>query len=400
MSAPVDRPLLPSWAVVTEDSDRQAGRILREYAEDLVRQGVPLWRCSTFLLNRHPDVMVRQLIWRLGERFSSDMHRYQSINDDEYLKSPAKVVQDTRSPVRRHLHGPQALLDYHGLSGLAKDGGTDYFALPLIFSDGRCSFLSFATDLPSGFSQAHIERLEKSVAEIGPRLELASANFALESLLSVYLGPSAANRIFQNDARRGAGNVIHGALWRCDLGGSRSLADHRPAKEVLQLLDRYVEAATQAVVDSEGEVLELGEGSVLGVFPVRNSGPVDACRRALKAAERAIEELGSFAREAGIGDDRPVRIALHVGEVTYGNVGSYDRLHFAAIGAPVNELARLSRLCSTLKVPLVASRQFADHVPGELVSLGEHSLKDSAPREVLTLGDYGPAESREGKRAR
>ena len=388
MKAPVERPQLPAWAVVTEDSDRQAGRILRDFGEGLVRQGIPLWRCSTFLLNRHPDVMVRQLIWRLGEGYSSAMHRYQNLQDAEYLQSPVKIVQDTRTPVRRRLHGPEAQLDFTGLASLAKDGGTDYLALPLIFADGRCSFLSFATDLPTGFSDAHVERLKRGALEIAPRLELASANFALESLLSVYLGPSAANRVLQNDARRGVGRRIHGALWRCDLGGSRGMADTRPAQEVLTLLDRYVDIATQVVVDNDGEVLELGEGSVLGVFPVRSSGPIDASRRALKAAERGISELEALAKDAGIGDDRPIRISLHLGEVTHGNVGSSDRLHFAAIGEPVNEIARLARLCKNLSVPLLASRAFAGHLAGELVSLGEHALKDSATREVLTLERY------------
>lgn len=384
MTAPAERPLPPAWAVVTEDTDRHAARLLREFAEGLVAEGVPLWRCSTFLLNRHPDVVVRQLIWRLGEGFRSGLHRYQGTQDAEYLESPIKVVQDSREPLRRRLLGPEAELDFPGLAGLAKDGGTDYFALPLRFSDGRCSFLSFVTDLPTGFTDAHLERLTRSVQEIAPRMELASAQFALESLLSVYLGPSAANRILQGDARRGVGDVLHAALWRCELGGTRKLADTLPAAEVLARLDRYVELATDAVVAQQGEVLELGEGAVLGVFPVQGSGPVEACRRALKAAERGIAALEAMKKE--VGSDRPVRIALHLGEVTYGNVGSSDRLHFAAIGEPLNEVARMGGLCKLLGVPLLASRAFADQVGGELVSLGAHLPKDaSEPREVLTL---------------
>lgn len=384
MSPSAERPLPPAWAVVTEDTDRHAAKLLRDFAEGLVREGLPLWRCSTFLLTRHPDVVVRQLIWRLGEGARSGMHRYQGTQDAEYLESPIKVVQDSREPLRRRLHGPEAQLDFPGLAGLSRDGGTDYFALPLRFSDGRCSFLSFVTDLPSGFTEAHLARLTRSVEEIAPRLELASASFALESLLSVYLGQSAANRILQGDARRGVAKVLHGALWRCELGGSRKLADTLPASEVLSRLDRYVEVATHAVVEHQGEVLELGEGAVLGVFAVQSLGPVDACRRALLAAERGIADLEALAKEIGI--DRPIRIALHLGEVTYGNVGSSDRLHFAALGEPVNEVARLGGLCSTLGVPLLASRAFADQLGGALTSLGAHVPKEATEaHEVLTL---------------
>lgn len=389
MSASAERPLPPAWAVVTEDTDRHAAKLLRGFAEGLVREGLPLWRLSTFLLTRHPDVMVRQLIWRLGEGSQSGMHRYQGTQDAEYLESPIRVVQESRQPLRRRLFGPEAQLDFPGLAGLARDGGTDYFAVPLRFSDGRCSFLSFATDLPTGFTDAHLARLTKSAEEISLKLELASATFALESLLSVYLGPSAANRILQGDARRGVAGVLHGALWRCDLGGSRKLADTLPASEVLARLDHYVEVATHAVVAHQGEVLELGEGAVLGVFPVQGSGPLDACRRALLAAERGIAELTALAKEEG--DARPIRIALHLGEVTYGNVGSSDRLHFAALGEAVNEVARLSASCQALGVPLLASRAFAEQVAGHLISLGTHAPKEATEaHEVLTLERYKP----------
>jgi adenylate cyclase len=389
MTSPAQRPAPPAWAVVTEDTDRHAARLLRAYAEGLVAEGVPLWRCSTFLLSRHPDVVVRQLIWRLGEKFSAENHRYQGIQDEAYLRSPVKVVQDTRAPVRRRLTDPGTAQEFPGLGPIFREGGTDYFALPLVFADGRCSFLSFVTDLPTGFSDAHLARLTASVSEIAPKLELASAQYALESLLSVYLGPSAANRILRGDARHGVGGVIHGALWRCELGGSRRVADTLPAAEVLSLLDQYVEVATGAVIASEGEVLELGEGAILGVFPVQNAGPVDACRRALAAGERAIRELEALARERGF--STPPRIAMHLGEVTYGNVGSSDRLHFAALGEPVNEVARLGHLCRVLKVPLLVSRRFADHLPKEFVSLGEHTPREAdLAHEVLTLERFRP----------
>ena len=49
------------------------------------------------------------------------------------------------------------------------------------------------------------------------------------------------------------------------------------------------------------------------------------------------------------------RIALHAGEVMYGNVGAPDRLDFTVIGPAVNLAARLERLARDLKEPIVAS---------------------------------------------
>jgi adenylate cyclase len=43
-----------------------------------------------------------------------------------------------------------------------------------------------------------------------------------------------------------------------------------------------------------------------------------------------------------------VDLALHVGEVLYGNVGAADRLDFTVIGPAINEVARIEALCEPL----------------------------------------------------
>jgi adenylate cyclase len=52
-------------------------------------------------------------------------------------------------------------------------------------------------------------------------------------------------------------------------------------------------------------------------------------------------------------------LALHVGEVFYGNVGAADRLDFTAIGPAVNEVARIEALCEPLSRPVLLSAEFA-----------------------------------------
>ena len=82
-------------------------------------------------------------------------------------------------------------------------------------------------------------------------------------------------------------------------------------------------------------------------------------------------------------------IALHVGVVQYGNVGSDARLDFTVIGPAVNEAARIEFLCKELGQPLLISQAFAkaasrsrDH----LVSLGRHCLRGvREDTELFTL---------------
>jgi len=79
-------------------------------------------------------------------------------------------------------------------------------------------------------------------------------------------------------------------------------------------------------------------------------------------------------------------IALHRGKVTYGNIGTPDRLEFSVIGTAANEAARIEAMCKTLEVSPIVSAAFASHLPDRLRSLGRHALRGVAePQELYTL---------------
>jgi adenylate cyclase len=79
-------------------------------------------------------------------------------------------------------------------------------------------------------------------------------------------------------------------------------------------------------------------------------------------------------------------IALHLGDVSYGNIGVEGRLDFTVTGPAVNEVARLEGLSKQLAKPVVASEAIAVLAPAELSSLGVHSLRAVPdPMEVFTL---------------
>ncbi len=52
-------------------------------------------------------------------------------------------------------------------------------------------------------------------------------------------------------------------------------------------------------------------------------------------------------------------IALHTGDIMYGNVGSTQRLDFTVMGTAVNGACRLETLCKVLAVPLIVSEAVA-----------------------------------------
>ena len=67
---------------------------------------------------------------------------------------------------------------------------------------------------------------------------------------------------------------------------------------------------------------------------------------AVREAERRLAETNA-ARAAHGMEALRYGIGLHIGEVTYGNIGTNERLEFTVIGAAANEAARIEALCDT-----------------------------------------------------
>ena len=81
-------------------------------------------------------------------------------------------------------------------------------------------------------------------------------------------------------------------------------------------------------------------------------------------------------------------VALHVGEILWGNVGAADRLDFTAIGPAVNLVSRLEGLCRPLGRTVLISGAVATETSATLLPLGTHVLRGIAsPCAVYTATD-------------
>jgi adenylate cyclase len=124
---------------------------------------------------------------------------------------------------------------------------------------------------------------------------------------------------------------------------------------------------------------------MLAIFPVVD-GKVAACLAAFEAAQESIAAMDALNAERRAAGDSELEfgIALHVGDVMYGNIGTSHRLDFTVIGPAVNYASRLERLCRELKQKLVVSADVARHLDGRVRSAGRHSLRSIAqPQEIF-----------------
>jgi class 3 adenylate cyclase len=78
-------------------------------------------------------------------------------------------------------------------------------------------------------------------------------------------------------------------------------------------------------------------------------------------------------------------IALHLGQVIYGNVGVPERLQFTFVGSAVNEVVRVQDLTKKLGHSVLATASFVDATPGSWRTLGEHTLRGiETPMPIFT----------------
>ena len=211
-----------------------------------------------------------------------------------------------------------------------------------------------------------------------------------DTLVEVYLGRDAGQRVLKGRIQRGVADRIEAALWFSDLRSFTTITDTAKPTEIIPLLNDYAEAVITAIHEAGGDVLKLIGDGTLALF--RADDPAEACRRALKAEEIARARVRDL-NEKRRAQEQPVTevyVGLHVGEVFYGNIGSVERLDFTVVGPAVNETSRIASMCRSVDRPILISSTFADALPNKertnLVSVGRFALRGVGhAKELFTL---------------
>jgi adenylate cyclase len=295
--------------------------------------------------------------------------------------------------LRRHLGNEEE--EFPLLEDLRRDGMTDYLAMINRFGTAGaigmmdCTFSSWATDRPEGFAPADVAALEFLVPCLALAIKSASIARITETLVETYLGRDAGHRVLRGHIERGVAEKISAVLWFSDLQGFTRITDTAPPAQIIPLLNDYADAVVSALHGQGGEVLKFMGDGMLAIFDAAAAD--DACCQALDAADDAVRRVAAL-NERRAADGLPVTrlyLGLHVGEVFYGNIGSFHRLDFTVVGPAVNETSRIAALCRSLDQPVLLSSAFAAAAGqgrGRLVSVGRYALRGvRRPQELYTL---------------
>ena len=361
--------------------------------QKLQKVGLNLHMASLILGDAHPQVRGRAMRWRPGAELEVVDFPYQREESQEYLRSPIKVIHDGAQAVRQRLDRANAPFDHEIFDDLAAEGATDYVAMALPFTDGSRHFVSWVSARDGGFSTGDLALLDRLMPMIALRIELAHSRRLTKTLLRTYLGTYAAERIESGQIRRSEGETMKAIIVFADLRSFTRMTDTLSPSDLIDVLGTYYEAVTEPLAYFGGDINKLIGDGLLALFPIPEEaapGRLDriACG-AITGVKHAIERLANIPpTELPVGLDMlNAGFGVHVGDVTFGNVGSRDRLDFTVIGPAVNEASRVQILTKNLERPLLTTAAFAElQCSVELESLGSHVLRGfREPKEIYAV---------------
>jgi class 3 adenylate cyclase len=174
-------------------------------------------------------------------------------------------------------------------------------------------------------------------------------------VLNKAVSPEVAAEMLKGDLFLGGENRMVTILF-ADIRGFTVITEGMDPREVIALLNDYLEGAS-AAIEAEGGIVDKYAGDeIMAVFGAPLFHSDDACRavRAALRMQEAIRRLNESRRAAG----RPeiaAGIGINTGLAVAGNTGSKTRLNYTVLGESVNLAARLCAIAGPGQILISAA---------------------------------------------
>lgn len=367
-------------------TSRDAASLLTEVSEHILAAGVSIVRTHISFATLDPRKRAENIVWLRGRGTTRELHDHADF-ERFFPRSPFPEMLRTGQTQRRwRLAAPGDAEGFPVIEAMQRSGATDLVVSIVPFAGTAEIFegvaISATTDRTGGFTDGEVAIWNELTPTMALSAYRIATSDALSSVLRAYLGTVAGHHVLSGRIRPGEGHRITAAILYADLRGFTS-ATEREGPGVIERLGEHLTAIAEPVEAAGGEVLKFIGDGLLAAFPVKGEAST-ACDAALTAAREAMTR-NALVNDAHLETPRlDLDVALHLGEVFYGNIGAASRLEFTVIGPAVNEAARLEGLCGRLDRELLMSASFAQACSARVETLGRFALRGvSGEREVF-----------------
>jgi adenylate cyclase len=397
----VDPTALHSWLIKAGLVSMAMDDLFDEFCKRLVGAGIPIARGFLSLGGLHPVRRAFSLTWQDGGISEVVDFNHATMATPLWHESPFRYMLETQTwRLHRRLTGAGAVLDYPVLREFRDAGLTEWLALLLGFGwessrqeESQLGVvLSWSTRRDGGWSASELATIEALSGTLALAAKGSNTSRFMRDLLAAYLGGHAADSVITGQVQRGAVSRITAAILYADLRDFTNFAEVTTPEEVTRRLNGIFDCLGEPVRAAGGEILKfLGDGVLVVFLPKASVDTAIGAGGAMAAAHQILARVeAQNTAEVAVGNPPlMLNMALHVGNVTYGNIGTAERLDFTVIGPAVNEAARLEKLCKHLGVSLLLSESFVKAAPNlrtQVRSLGRYRLRGVRDaRKVFTV---------------
>jgi adenylate cyclase len=197
--------------------------------------------------------------------------------------------------------------------------------------------------------------------------------------------PSSANAHASEPARAGQERYLVSLF--VDMRGSTQLAEKRLPFDTVFVVNRFLAAVAQAVIECGGRPNQFVGDGMLALFGLAANAQT-ASRQALRAAAKMAINIDELNRFLGHDLREPIRfgIGIHGGEVIVGDIGYRDHMVFTALGDPVNVAARLQDMTKSLGCEAIVSDEVRSSAGLAATDLPQQEVAIRGRAEPMTVG--------------
>lgn len=210
---------------------------------------------------------------------------------------------------------------------------------------------------------------------------------AQRKLFERMVSPAVINQLDPNSLALGGKRSDITVLF-ADIRGFTSFSETQSPEQLVSVLNRYLAAGAEVVLDEEGTIDKFLGDAVMAWFnaPIpQEDHTLRAVRAALKLRERIAELHSILPPEAHLG----FGVGIHYGDAVLGLIGTEKRLDYTAIGDSVNTCKRLQENAARNQIVIsqAAYERVSDFVEARLMEpITVKGKRESIPvYEILGL---------------
>lgn len=353
--------------------------LTQEWVAQMRQEGVPIDRINLGVFALHPEMAGYAVTWdtSLTDAVEIPVRREDTLTPT-YLQSPIRTLVDERRELCFDLRRQDDVEAYQVLGEYKAKGYLHYYGFPIVYADNGVAALTLCTKNEAGLTTEMLEGFRYLFPVLRLLMSVVETRRLAKTVLKTYLGRETGESVLAGKIIRGQGEFIDAALWLCDLRNFTAMTEQIGSESMIDVMNAYFDCMADAVWAENGEILKFMGDAMLVVFRKNEKATtVQVVERALKAARNAQMNLHSLSEKRADKGLVPLKtgIAIHLGQVIYGNVGAASRLDFTVMGHAVNMVARIQQLSGELGFPILCSQEVAAHAKSKTVSLGKYGFK-------------------------